>query len=160
MGGKVCLRCKGKTLLGIVDSTQQCFALLPQKNFPANNLNFHWSWRWWDRIQAIFLNLFYFKTNVLICRTAYRLLSFASSSFVHLGLRVLMIQPMGIYRHFGPGLCFLPYSFCVLLASVSQTMQTLNYKECRSHVPNETKTVDIFTYHYTLVHRYLLALRL
>ena len=62
MGGKVCLRCKGKTLLGVVnkllknkkfvDITQQCFALLPQVNFPANNLNFHWSRRWWDRIQA------------------------------------------------------------------------------------------------------------
>ena len=116
---------------------------------------------------------------------------------------------MGIYRHFGPGLCFLPYSFCVLLASVSQTMQTLkNEKMQISYVPNETKTIDIFkvnhyekatkfeknlpllltkqlfslssvktsgrffqifvafseklnfTYHYTLVHRYLLALRL
>ena len=42
--------CKGKILLGvvnkllkkkIVDITQQCFALLPQVNFPANNLNFH-----------------------------------------------------------------------------------------------------------------------
>ena len=47
MGGKICLRCKGKTLLGIVciqkfvDITQQCFALFPQVNFPANNLNFH-----------------------------------------------------------------------------------------------------------------------
>jgi hypothetical protein len=51
MGGKVCLRCKGKTLLGIVnkllekktfvDITQQCFALLSHANFPANNLNFH-----------------------------------------------------------------------------------------------------------------------
>jgi len=39
MGGKVCLGCKGKLLLGIVnklddkkfvDFTQQCFALLPQ----------------------------------------------------------------------------------------------------------------------------------
>ena len=29
--------------------------------FPAYNLNFHW--RWWDRIQAIFLNLFYFNCN-------------------------------------------------------------------------------------------------
>ena len=47
MGGKVCLRCKGKILLAIinkllkkkfVDITQQCFALLPQLNFPANNL--------------------------------------------------------------------------------------------------------------------------
>ena len=33
IGEKVCLRCKGKT--------QQCFALLPQVNFPTNNLNFH-----------------------------------------------------------------------------------------------------------------------
>ena len=43
MGGKVCLSCKGKTLLGVVnklfafkclkkfvDITQQCFSLLPQ----------------------------------------------------------------------------------------------------------------------------------
>ena len=44
MGGKVCLRCKGKTLLlkkKFVDITQQCLALLPQVNFPTNNLNFH-----------------------------------------------------------------------------------------------------------------------
>ena len=47
MGGKVCLKCKGKTLLGVfenkkfVDITQQGFALLPQVNFPANSLNFH-----------------------------------------------------------------------------------------------------------------------
>ena len=44
-GGKVCLRCKGKTLLGRV-----------------NKLFVHWRWRWWDRIQAIFSNLFYFNT--------------------------------------------------------------------------------------------------
>ena len=50
IGGKFCLRCKGKTLLDVVikllktkifDITQQCFALLPQVNFPANDLNFH-----------------------------------------------------------------------------------------------------------------------
>ena len=34
-----------------------------QVNFPATNLNIHWSWRWWDKIQAIFLNLFYFTWN-------------------------------------------------------------------------------------------------
>ena len=34
-------------------------------NFSANNLNFHWRWRWWDQIQTIFLNLFYFIRNVL-----------------------------------------------------------------------------------------------
>ena len=28
--------------------------------FPAHNLNFPWRWRWWDWIQAILLNLFYF----------------------------------------------------------------------------------------------------
>ena len=48
-----------------VDITQQCFALLPQVNFPANNLNFHWRRRWWDQIQNIFLNLFYFKIKLL-----------------------------------------------------------------------------------------------
>ena len=41
-----------------VDITQQYFALLFQGNFRANNLNFQWRWRWWDRIQAIFLNIF------------------------------------------------------------------------------------------------------
>ena len=28
--------------------------LKPQANFPAQNLNFHWWWRWWDQIQATF----------------------------------------------------------------------------------------------------------
>ena len=50
MGGKVCLRRKGKSLLGI-DNIQQCFAFTP----------LHWRWRWWDQIRAIFLNLFYFN---------------------------------------------------------------------------------------------------
>ena len=50
MGGKVCMRRKGKTLLCIVNIffcfqkfvyiTQECFELLPQVNFPTNNLNF------------------------------------------------------------------------------------------------------------------------
>ena len=43
MGGKVCLRCKGETLLGkvnkilkakFVDITQQCFAYYLQQTFP------------------------------------------------------------------------------------------------------------------------------
>jgi len=46
MGGKVCLRCKGKTLQRVgcqqtFEHKKQCFALLPQVKFPANNLNFH-----------------------------------------------------------------------------------------------------------------------
>ena len=43
MGRKVCLMCKGKTLLGLVNKLlkTKSVALLPQGNFPANNLNFH-----------------------------------------------------------------------------------------------------------------------
>ena len=37
-----------------VCKAQQCFAITPQVNFPSHNLNFHWSWRWWDWIQATF----------------------------------------------------------------------------------------------------------
>ena len=40
MDRKVCLRCKGKTLLGdekkFVDNPQQYSAFAPQANFPAN----------------------------------------------------------------------------------------------------------------------------
>ena len=46
-----------------VDITEHCFALLPQVNFPTDNLNFHWRLRRWDQIQAIFLNFFYFNNN-------------------------------------------------------------------------------------------------
>ena len=51
MGGKVCLMCKGKTFLGVVnkllkikkfvDNAQQCFAFTPQANFNDHILNFH-----------------------------------------------------------------------------------------------------------------------
>ena len=69
MGGKVCLRCKGKTLLGFVNKLlkAKCLLRLPSNilpyylNFPTDNLNFHWRWSWWDWIQSIFLNLFYFS---------------------------------------------------------------------------------------------------
>ena len=33
-----------------VDNAQQCFAFIPQWNFPTHNLNFHWRWRWRDQI--------------------------------------------------------------------------------------------------------------
>jgi len=41
MGGKVCFCQQTFKNKKFVDITQQCFALLPQVNFPANNLNFH-----------------------------------------------------------------------------------------------------------------------
>ena len=40
------------------------FCLITSSKLPANNLNFYLRWRWWDRIQATFLNLFYF-TNII-----------------------------------------------------------------------------------------------
>ena len=62
MGGKVCLRVKVKTLLGIVNKLVVFKSLLTtpsnvlplhlKQTFLANNLNFHW--RWWNQIQATF----------------------------------------------------------------------------------------------------------
>ena len=58
MGRKNCLRCKGKTLLDIVNKLLKTKSLLTStsnvcliisSNFSANNLNFHRRWR--DRIQ-------------------------------------------------------------------------------------------------------------
>ena len=72
MGGKVCLRCKGKTLLDVVNkllktkrlltSPSNVYSYYLNNNFPTNNLNFHG--RWWDWLQAIFLNLFYFSSRM------------------------------------------------------------------------------------------------
>ena len=73
IGGKLYLRYLGKTLLGddtklffqkFVDNAQQRFVFTPQANFPVHNLNFHW--RWWDRIQATFKNLFYFAVYFML----------------------------------------------------------------------------------------------
>ena len=41
MGWKVCFYQQSFENKKFVDITQQCFALLPQVIFPANNLNFH-----------------------------------------------------------------------------------------------------------------------
>ena len=61
MGGKVCLM------------STTVFLKYP----PANNLNFHWRWRWWDRIQAIFFNLFYFtKKKMTFHQTFHHLIFF------------------------------------------------------------------------------------
>ena len=70
MGGKVCLRCRGKTLLGVVIKLLKTKSLLTshsnvlpyylKKTFLPIIWIFHWRWRWLDRIQAIVLNLFYF----------------------------------------------------------------------------------------------------
>ena len=44
-----------------VDITKQCFCPITSNKLSRQYLNFHRRQRWWDRIQAIFLNLFYFK---------------------------------------------------------------------------------------------------
>ena len=70
MGRKICLRCKGKTLLDIVDTLFIFKSLLTT---PSNVLPLHlkqiflpiiWSCRWWDWIQSIFLNLIYFSVVI------------------------------------------------------------------------------------------------
>ena len=39
------------------------FCLITLGKISRQFLNFPWRWRWWDQIQAIFLNLFYFKVG-------------------------------------------------------------------------------------------------
>ena len=78
MDGKVCLRCKGKTTFENkkFEITQQCLALIPQVNFPTNNLNFHWRWRWWDQIQAMSTNFLFSK----VCRQCLAMFCLYTSS--------------------------------------------------------------------------------
>ena len=71
---EVCLRCKtvfNKLLKteSLLTVASNVLPLLPQVKFPAHNLNFHWRWRWWDQIQAIFLNFFYVnkQKKITIC---------------------------------------------------------------------------------------------
>ena len=49
-------RCKGKTLLGIINKLF-VFNFLPQANFPAHDMIFPWRWRWWDQIQGGYLTI-------------------------------------------------------------------------------------------------------
>ena len=65
MDRKVCLRRKKANIAGHWRQTfciQKHPAMFVLYTFPNHNLNFQW--RWWHRIRAIFLNLFYF-TDVL-----------------------------------------------------------------------------------------------
>ena len=82
MGRKVCLSCKVKRLLGIVNKLLNTKSLLTS---PSNVLPYYlkktflpiiWIFtegeRWWDQIQANFLNLFYFsfsKVSLFRCFT-------------------------------------------------------------------------------------------
>ena len=69
MGVKVCLWCKSKTLLGIVNKLWKqkvcwhhpaIFRLITSSKLSRHDMNFKWRWRWWDQIQTTFLNLFYY----------------------------------------------------------------------------------------------------
>ena len=63
IGGKFCLRCEGKTFLFSKVCWQRpaIFCLYTSSKLSHLNLNFHWRWSWWDQIQAIFQNLFFFN---------------------------------------------------------------------------------------------------
>ena len=47
------------------------FCLPTSSKLSRHNLNFHWKWRWWDQIQNIFLNLFYFILTFWILNYIY-----------------------------------------------------------------------------------------
>ena len=66
MDNKVCLRCKGKTLLGVVNKLFKSY-YVPQLNFPTNNLNFHWRWRWWERLSNSNMNFKYWSKSRKWC---------------------------------------------------------------------------------------------
>ena len=42
------------------------FCLITSSKLFHPYFNFHWSWIWWDVIQAIFLNLFYFNLRIAL----------------------------------------------------------------------------------------------
>ena len=64
MGEKVCFRCKGKTTNFWKQKVwwhhPAMLCLITSIKFPT----IIWRWRWWDQIQSIFLNLFYFISSV------------------------------------------------------------------------------------------------
>ena len=52
VGGKVC---------SSSSTNPAMFCLITSSKLSCQNLNFLWRWRWWDKIQAIFLKLFYIE---------------------------------------------------------------------------------------------------
>ena len=88
-----------------VDITLQCFALLPQVNFPANNLNFQRRWRWLNWIQAILINLFYFNWLVTYAINA-------GISYLNFALGSILLETESQRKEQWVGLWFcLPLSF-------------------------------------------------
>ena len=89
MCGKVCLRRKGKTLLGIVTTLFVFKSLMTTSSnvlplhFSHPYLNFYW--RWWDQIQDIFLYIFNLILR-LVCQLKF---VFQSGFFATIKLRKL-----------------------------------------------------------------------
>ena len=42
------------------------FCHITWSKLSANDLSFHWRWRWWNQIEDVFLNLFYFTQFILL----------------------------------------------------------------------------------------------
>ena len=65
MGRKVCLSCKGKTLLGLSTNfwKQKVWWHRPAMFCLITSSKLSWRWRWWYWNQAIFLIFFYFKSR-------------------------------------------------------------------------------------------------
>ena len=85
---KICLRCRGKTLLGKLLKQWFCWHH-PATTSPSTVLPFYlekmiWIFtdgEGWEQIQALFLNLFYFKRRKSSNRTLFRILRLCVDDF-------------------------------------------------------------------------------
>ena len=110
MGRKVCLRWKGKTLLGVVnkllfqksfDNTHQYFAFTPQTTFPTHNLKSNWRWRWCDWTPATFKNLFYFIWNIwqIMLHSSHCHVKFPFKSFDKMSNKKYYLKIINLYSY-------------------------------------------------------------
>ena len=113
-----------------VDKAQQCFAFTTQANFPMHNLNFHWSWRWWDQIQATFKNLFYFMARVISKKADQRLPQHRNRWLMvvvikHWGLKSIAIIALVIFGLLFNVLFALFWPYCGVLVASSRIAEIL-----------------------------------
>ena len=132
MGGKVYLRQWSKTLLGDVNKLFVFTSLFTkrQANFLAHNLNFHWSWRWWDQIQATFKNIFYFMARVISKKADQRLPQHRNRWLMvvvikHWGLKSIAIIALVIFGLLFNVLFALFWPYCGVLVASSRIAEIL-----------------------------------
>ena len=87
----------------------------------ARNLNFHWRWRWWDQIQATFLNLLYFRISSGKTRNWRNIVMDKKSTSKHLRVHHVRRRLMWNYRKLSPFIYLRHYcKVCYLLARLAR----------------------------------------